>query len=159
MKAYSTRVGAGPLPTELKDEVGDGIRKRGREFGTTTGRPRRVGWLDLVAVRYSAMINGATGLCLTMLDVLAGMDEVKVCTAYRVNGEVTESFPPDAWELSRVEPVLTTLPGFSQDLAGARKLADLPSNARRYVDFIVETVGVPADVISVGPDREQTIVA
>jgi adenylosuccinate synthase len=157
MKAYSTRVGAGPLPTELKDEIGDGIRKRGREFGTTTGRPRRVGWLDLVAVKYSTMINGATGVCLTMLDVLAGMDEVKVCTGYRIHGETTTRFSPDAFDLAKVEPVLTTLPGFKEDISKARKMSDLPGNARKYVDFIVETIGVPADLVSVGPDREQTI--
>jgi adenylosuccinate synthase len=157
MKAYSTRVGAGPFPTELKDDIGDGIRKRGREFGTTTGRPRRVGWLDLVAVKYSTMINGTTGVCLTMLDVLAGMDEIKVCTAYRVDGETTSRFTPDAYDLARVEPVLKTLPGFKEDISKARKMADLPTNARKYVDFIVETIGVPADLVSVGPDREQTI--
>ncbi len=159
MKAYSTRVGAGPFPTELKDAVGDGIRNRGREFGTTTGRPRRVGWLDLVAVKYTAMINGATGLCLTMLDVLAGVDEVKVCTAYRVNGEVTTQFTPDAYDLQRVEPVYTTLPGFSQDITKARKRAELPDAARRYVEFIEEQVGVRAEMVGVGPDREQTITA
>jgi adenylosuccinate synthase len=157
MKAYSTRVGAGPFPTELKDDVGEGIRRRGREYGTTTGRPRRVGWLDLVAVKYSTMINGATGICLTMLDVLAGMDEIKVCTGYRIGGEVTNRFSPDAFDLTRAEPVLTTLPGFKEDIAKARKMADLPANARKYVDFIVENIGVPADLVSVGPDREQTI--
>jgi adenylosuccinate synthase len=157
MKAYSTRVGAGPFPTELKDAVGDGIRNRGREFGTTTGRPRRVGWLDLVAVKYAAMINGATGLCLTMLDVLAGVEQVQVCTAYRVNGEVTTQFPPDAYDLERVEPVYTTLPGFSQDISRARKRAELPDAARRYVEFIEEQVGVRAEMVGVGPDREQTI--
>ncbi len=157
MKAYSTRVGAGPFPTELKDAIGDGIRQRGREFGTTTGRPRRVGWLDLVAVKYSVMINGATGVALTMLDVLAGMDEIKVCTGYRINGQVTNRFCPDAFELSRIEPVFVTLPGFKEDISKARKLTDLPTNARRYVDSIVENIGVPADLVSVGPDREQTI--
>jgi adenylosuccinate synthase len=157
MKAYSTRVGAGPFPTELKNEIGDGIRTRGREFGTTTGRPRRVGWLDLVAVKYAAMINGATGLCLTMLDVLAGVEELNVCTAYRVNGETTTQFPPDAYDLSRAQPIYTTLPGFTQDITKARKLADLPANARKYIDFIVQQVGVPADMVGVGPDREQTI--
>jgi adenylosuccinate synthase len=157
MKAYSTRVGAGPLPTELKDDVGEGIRKRGREYGTTTGRPRRVGWLDLVAVKYSVMINGATGVCLTMLDVLSGLDEIKVCTGYRVGRETTSRFTPDAHDLAHAEPILTTLPGFKEDISKARKMSDLPANARRYVDFIVQTIGVPADLVSVGPDREQTI--
>ncbi len=159
MKAYSTRVGAGPFPTELKDAVGDGIRTRGREFGTTTGRPRRVGWLDVVAVRYAAMINGATGFCLTMLDVLAGVDEVKVCTAYRVNGEQTSEFPPDSHDLFRAEPIYTTLPGFQQDISKARRIADLPPTARAYIDFIIKHVGIPADLISVGPGREQTMAA
>jgi adenylosuccinate synthase len=157
MKAYTTRVGAGPFPTELKDDIGEGIRKRGREYGTTTGRPRRVGWLDLVAVKYSVMINGATGVCLTMLDVLSGLDEVKVCTQYRTGGSASSRFTPDAHELSRAEPVLTTLPGWKEDISQARKLSELPANARKYVDFIVQTIGVPADFVSVGPDREQTI--
>jgi len=159
MKAYSTRVGSGPLPTELFDATGEGIRQRGREFGTTTGRPRRVGWLDLVAVRYSAMINGATGLTLTMLDVLSGMNEVMVCHAYRVDGQVTTQFPPDAYDLTRVEPVYTSLPGFSEKVGDAQSVAALPPNARRFIDFIAETVGVAVDVISVGPGREQTILA
>ncbi|HYE62337.1 MAG TPA: adenylosuccinate synthase [Phycisphaerales bacterium] len=157
MKAYSTRVGGGPFPTELKDAIGDGIRNRGREFGTTTGRPRRVGWLDLVAVKYAAMINGATGLCLTMLDVLAGVEEIKVCTAYRINGAETTQFPPDAYDLQRVTPVYTTLKGFAQDITKARRLADLPAEARRYIDFIEQSVGVKADMVGVGPDREQTL--
>jgi adenylosuccinate synthase len=157
MKAYSTRVGGGPFPTELKDAIGDGIRTRGREFGTTTGRPRRVGWLDLVAVKYATMINGATGVCLTMLDVLAGVEEVKVCTSYRIDGNETTQFPPDAYDLQRVQPVYTTLKGFTQDITKARKLADLPTEARRYIDFIEATIGVKADMVGVGPDREQTL--
>lgn len=157
MKAYTTRVGAGPLPTELHDETGQRIRERGREYGTTTGRPRRVGWLDLVAVRYSAMINGATGVALTMLDVLAGMPNLRVCTAYRIDGKLTDEFPPDAIDLGRVEPVYTDLPGFAEDIGACRKLADLPANARRYVEFIERTIGVPAQVVSVGPDRAQTM--
>ncbi len=161
MKAYSTRVGSGPMPTELMggadDAIAHRIRERGREYGTTTGRPRRVGWLDLVALRYSAMINGVTGLALTMLDVFAGFDEVKVCTAYEINGEKTPFFTPDAVDLARAKPVLTSMAGFKEDIAGCRKRADLPDNAKRYIDFIEKTVGVPADIISVGPGREQTI--
>ncbi len=161
MKAYSTRVGSGPMPTELmggaNDAIAHRIRERGREYGTTTGRPRRVGWLDLVALRYSAMINGVTGLALTMLDVFAGFDEVQVCTAYEVNGERTPHFTPDAVDLARAKPVLTAMPGFSEDIAGCRRIEDLPANARRYIDFIEKTVGVPADIVSVGPGREQTI--
>jgi len=158
MKAYSTRVGRGPLPTELHDETGERIRQRGREFGTTTGRPRRVGWLDLVAVRYSAMVNGATGLVLTLLDVLDGVPELKVCTAYRVGGKTTDRLTPDGHALLGAEPVYTTLPGFHADLSGVRRRADLPEGARRYVDFIEEFVGVPVALIGVGPGREQTIV-
>lgn len=158
MKAYSTRVGAGPLPTELKDETGNRIRERGREYGTTTGRPRRVGWLDLVAVRHAAAVNGVTGLCITLLDVLAGFDEINVCTAYSIGKDRTDRFPPDAIELERARPVYTTLSGFTQEVGGARRLADLPATARAYLDFITETVGVPIDIVSVGPGREQTIV-
>ncbi len=158
MKAYSTRVGSGPMPSELKDAVGDLIRTRGREFGTTTGRPRRVGWLDLVAVRYSVMVNGATEIALTMLDVLAGFDELKVCTGYRLpDGSVTDRFMADAHDLSRATPVFTTLPGFKEEIGSARSMGDLPSNARRYVEFIQESLGIPAALVSVGPDRAQTI--
>jgi adenylosuccinate synthase len=157
MKAYSTRVGSGPMPTELFDATADGIRQRGREFGTTTGRPRRVGWLDLVAVRYSAMINGTTGLCLTLLDVLSGVPELSICTEYTIDGASTGRFPPDAADLVRATPKFTTMPGWSEPLGGARRLCDLPANARRYIDFIQEYVGVPMAVISVGPDREQTM--
>lgn len=157
MKAYSTRVGGGPFPTELTDETGQRIRDKGREYGTTTGRPRRCGWLDLVAVRYSAMINGATGLAIMLLDVLSGLDELRVCTGYRIGGEVTHRFPPDAEALAEVEPVFETLPGFGGDLTTAQSFEELPEGARRYVRFIEEAVGVPAQLVSVGPDREQTI--
>lgn len=159
MKAYSTRVGSGPMPTELKNDIGDTIRVKGREFGTTTGRPRRVGWLDLVAVRYSAMVNGATGMALTMLDVLAGMDELMVCSAYKLDGRVVREFPPDAFDLTRVEPVYTSVPGFSQELGNCRSKRELPAGARRYVEMIEGEVGVPVDVVSVGPGREQTILS
>lgn len=163
MKAYSTRVGAGPLPTELHDATADRIRTRGREFGTTTGRPRRVGWLDLVAVRYAVMVNGLTSVAMTLFDVLAGFDELKVCTAYRIKGggvgasSTTDVFPPDADDLSRIEPVWTTLAGFTQEISSARSLSDLPVNARKYIDFVEERIGVPIGIVSVGPDREQTI--
>ncbi|MCC6677485.1 MAG: adenylosuccinate synthase [Phycisphaerales bacterium] len=157
MKAYSTRVGTGPMPTELHDDTAHRIRERGREYGTTTGRPRRVGWLDLVAVRYAAMINGATGLAITLLDVLAGFEELKVCTAYRAGGAESDRFTPDALDLSRAEPVYRTLPGFRDEVGHVRRRADLPGPARGYIDFIEDFVGVPAELISVGPDREQTI--
>jgi adenylosuccinate synthase len=158
MKAYSTRVGSGPMPTELFDATADGIRQRGREFGTTTGRPRRVGWLDLVAVKYSTMINGVSGLCLTLLDVLSGVDELRVCTAYEIDGQRTDRFIPDGADLARAKPVFTTLPGFKEPVGTARSLSDLPPAARAYMDFIVKHTGVPMAVVSVGPDREQTMI-
>jgi adenylosuccinate synthase len=157
MKAYSTRVGSGPMPTELHDERGERIRQRGREFGTTTGRPRRVGWLDLVAVRYAAMLNGATGMAITLLDVLAGFDQIQVCTEYELDGERTDRFPPDGADLARAKPVYTALPGFEEELGACRKMADLPSRAREYLDFVQARVGVPIDLVGVGPGREQTI--
>jgi adenylosuccinate synthase len=157
MKAYSTRVGAGPFPTELKDATGERIRERGREYGTTTGRPRRCGWLDLVAVRYSAMINGATGLSLMLFDILSGFDELKVCTKYRICGEVTDRFTPDAFDLAQAEPIYETLPGFGEDVTECRSRSDFSANAARYLAFVEEQVGLPIDVISVGPDRAQTI--
>jgi adenylosuccinate synthase len=157
MKAYSTRVGAGPFPTELHDEIGNRIRERGREYGTTTGRPRRCGWLDLVAVRYSAMINGATGLSLMLFDVLSGFDELKVCTKYRVRGEITDRFTPDALDLAQAEPIYETIPGFGEDVTKVRSRSELSKNASRYVAFVEEQVGLPVEVLSVGPDRAQTI--
>lgn len=158
MKAYCSRVGAGPMPTELLDETGNTIRTRGREFGTTTGRPRRIGWLDLVAVRYAARVNGITSIAVTLLDVLSGFENLSVCTAYEVDGERTRVFPPDGHDLSRVKPVLTTLPGFAGDLSSARTLSDLPRQARAYLEFVAEYVGVPISFVSVGPDRAQSIV-
>lgn len=157
-KAYQTRVGAGPMPTELTDATGDEIRERGREYGTTTGRPRRIGWLDLVALRYAARVNGVTEIALTLLDVLSGFDELKVCTAYDINGQQTVDFDPSAASLDTATPVYETLPGFSQDITGARSISDLPSQARAYIDRIQHYVGVPVSMIGVGPDREQTIV-
>jgi len=157
MKAYSTRVGGGPFPTELKDATGDRIRERGREYGTTTGRPRRCGWLDLVALKYTTMINGATGLAVMLLDVLAGLPELRVCVAYEIGGRRVERFPPDAEALSSAKPVYETLPGFEGDLTGARSLDDLPEGARAYVRFIERYLGVEAALVSVGPDRAQTI--
>jgi len=159
MKAYTTRVGGGPMPTELQDDTAHQIRERGREYGTTTGRPRRVGWLDLVALRYSVMINGATGLALTMLDVLSGFPQVCACTAYEIDGKRIEHFVPDATELARAKPILITLPGWSEDIANLRTRRELPTNARAYVEFIERSAGIPADIVSVGPGREQTILA
>ncbi|MBL0926646.1 MAG: adenylosuccinate synthase [Phycisphaerales bacterium] len=160
LKAYSTRVGGGPFPTELVNATGDRIRERGREYGTTTGRPRRCGWLDLAAVRYSTMVNGCTGLAVMLLDVLAGFDELLVCTHYEIGGKRTDRFPPDAAALADARPVYERLPGFGEELTGhgGGRRAALPDNARRYVEFIERTVGVPVRYISVGPDRTQTII-
>lgn len=158
MKAYSTRVGRGPMPTELHDETGNRIRERGREYGTTTGRPRRVGWLDLVAVKYSAMVNGIDGIVLTMLDVLDGINEINVCTQYKIRGQTTDRFIADGVDLGDAEPVYTSFKGFSGDLSAARKPTDLPDAARKYLDFIQNYVGVPIVMAGVGPGREQTVV-
>ncbi len=160
VKAYSTRVGSGPLPTELHDQTGEVIRTRGHEFGTTTGRPRRVGWLDLVAVKYSAMINGATELAVMLLDVLgagSGLKRLRVCVGYRVGGVVTDRFPADAAELEGAEPVFTELEGIDREIADCRSFDELPASARAYIGFIETYTGVPVRLISVGPGREQTI--
>ncbi|MCC6426695.1 MAG: adenylosuccinate synthase [Phycisphaerales bacterium] len=158
MKAYSSRVGAGAMPSELNDDTAYRIRERGREYGTTTGRPRRVGWLDLVAVKYAAMLNGTTGIAVTLLDVLSGFDQLNVCIGYDIDGKTTEKFPADGLTLAKATPVLRSLPGFSEDIAGCRSVNELPANARAYLDFVSRFVGVPITMISVGPGREQTIV-
>ena len=160
MKAYTSRVGAGPFPTELLNEVGQGIRERGREFGTTTGRPRRVGWLDLVAVRYAVMICGATGVACTLLDVLSGVDELKICTKYRLpNGQETDRFIPDAHRLQGVTAMYETMAGWSEHVQSAEDRSQLPANARKYLDRIEAFLGVPIDMVGVGPERTQTLVA
>ncbi len=156
-KAYQTRVGAGPMPTELKNKVGDAIREKGREYGTTTGRPRRVGWLDLVALRYACRVNGVTEIVLTLLDVLAGQGELSLCTSYEIDGERCETFDPDASVLSRVTPVYETLPGFDDEITSARTFDELPAPAQAYVQKIESFTGVPVTMVGVGPDREQTI--
>ena len=156
-KAYCTRVGGGPFPTELLDAVGDGIRTRGREFGTTTGRPRRVGWLDLVAVRYASMICGATGIACTLLDVLSGLDELKIATSYREGDRRRDWFPADAATLAKCLPSYESMPGWREDITGCRKWNELPANARAYVSRISTIMGVPIHHVSVGPDRAQTL--
>jgi adenylosuccinate synthase len=161
IKAYSTRVGAGPFPTELNDGpagIGERIRKTGREYGTVTGRPRRCGWFDAVAVRHSVAFNSADELALMLLDVLGELDEIKVCTAYEFDGERTAQFPGDSFLLSRCQPVYETLPGWRSDVSGVRLLTDLPAAARRYIDRLAEIIGLPVGFVSVGPDRAQTIV-
>ena len=162
IKAYTTRVGKGPFPTELNDGpdgIGERIRKIGREYGTVTGRPRRVGWFDAVAVRYSAMLGSVDELALMLLDVLSGLPEVSICTGYiDPDAQPIDDFPADAAKLDHCRPVLETLPGWSGDLTGIRRRANLPAAARRYIDRIEELLRLPVQTISVGPDREQTIV-
>jgi adenylosuccinate synthase len=158
-KSYSTRVGGGPFPTELNNEIGEQIRQKGREYGTTTGRPRRCGWFDAVAVRYTRRLGGVDRLALMMLDVLSGHEELKICTAYELDGCTIDYFPGDADELKRAVPIYETLPGWAEEITEARDLNDLPANAIRYVRRIEELVGCPIEFISVGPDREQTITA
>ena len=157
-KAYCTRVGAGPFPTEEFGPAGERIRERGNEFGTTTGRPRRCGWLDLVALRYTAMVSGATALAVMLLDVLSGFDELKLCVRYRLpSGEETERFVPDAAGLAGVEPVYESVGGWSEEIRGARERGDLPAAARAYVERIERAVELPVKLVSVGPDREESV--
>lgn len=160
VKAYTTRVGRGPFPTELDDGpagLGELIRRTGREYGTVTGRPRRCGWFDAVAVRYTAALSGADELAVMLLDVLSPLPEVRLCVAYELEGCRIDYFPTDAFLLERCQPVYETLPGWGVPLEKARRLADLPAAARRYVERISQLVGLPVSLISVGPDREQTI--
>ncbi len=158
VKAYTTRVGGGPFVTELQNDTGRHLQERGQEFGSTTGRPRRCGWLDLVAVRESVRLSGITALALTKLDVLTGLAEIKIATAYRLDDEVVENMPADLAALSRCQPVYETLEGWSEDISQARSLNDLPRSARRYVERLVETTGCPLSHVSVGPERAETIV-
>ncbi|RYG27248.1 adenylosuccinate synthase [bacterium] len=157
-KAYTTRVGGGPFLTELLDETGEFIRQAGHEFGTVTGRSRRCGWLDLVALKHSARLNSLSGIALTRLDVLSGLNEVKVCVGYTLDGKEINYVPGDVEVLARVKPVFETLPGWSGNLSTARSLEQLPEAARSYLRFVEETVGVPIALVSIGPDREETIV-
>jgi len=157
-KAYGTRVGSGPFPTELDGDLGESLRQRGGEFGTTTGRSRRVGWLDLVALRYAARINSLTALVVTKLDVLTGLETIKVCTRYRgEDGAEFDHFPYHQSVLHHTEGEYVELPGWSEDIGEARSVEDLPENARRYLAFVEEFIGVPVVLIGVGPGREQTV--
>ncbi len=157
-KAYTTRVGSGPFPTELDDAVGEHLRERGNEFGATTGRPRRCGWFDGAALKRSIQINGVSGLCITKLDVLDGMEEVKLCTGYKVDGELSDLLPAGAEDTARCEPVYEDLPGWPDSTVGVRSFEDLPANARRYLERIESLCEVSVDMISTGPDRAETIV-
>jgi adenylosuccinate synthase len=158
VKAYTTRVGEGPFPTELLDEIGDMIQKKGAEFGATTGRKRRVGWLDAVILRNAVRLNGLTGLIITKLDVLCGQVALRICTGYEYNGSIIEDFPTDLKVLAACKPVYETLPGWSEDISGIRNIGDLPKNAIDYLNRIVELTRVPINIISVGPAREETII-
>ena len=157
-KAYATRVGEGPFPTELSDDVGERLRQRGREFGATTGRPRRTGWFDAAALKRSIQLNGASGLCITKLDVLDGVEAVKICVGYELEGTFSEILPVGAEELERCHPVYEELPGWMENTVGIRSYESLPKGARAYLERIEELAGVPVDLISTGPDREETIV-
>ncbi len=157
-KAYTTRVGGGPLPTELTGEMGERLRETGQEFGASTGRPRRCGWYDAVAVRYAVRVNGLAALALTKLDVLDGLPSLEVCTAYRCQGEILTEMPGDVAQLSACEPVYETLPGWSRPTKGVTRYADLPAEAQQYIRRLEETSGVPAALISTGSDRGDTIV-
>ncbi|MEM1012063.1 MAG: adenylosuccinate synthase [Planctomycetota bacterium] len=154
LKAYSTRVGGGPFPTELTDAVGDRIRERGREYGTTTGRPRRVGWFDAVAARYASDLCGCTGLTINLLDVLDGLDELQICTGYKLRGETLDYFRADMDTLADVEPIFETLPGWHEDTSTCRSFDDLPKNAQAYIRKISDVCGVPVNLVSVGPERD-----
>jgi adenylosuccinate synthase len=157
-KAYTTRVGSGPFPTELHDAVGEQIRQQGQEFGTVTGRSRRCGWLDLVGLRQSCRINSLSGLAVTRLDVLSGVGPLKVATEYRISGETLRAIPANPWEYAKVEPIYHELEGWEENLCHAKSMDDLPASARRYLQFIEEYAKTPIAIVSIGPDREQTII-
>ena len=156
-KAYSTRVGGGPMPTEMLGDAGDELREKAHEYGTTTGRPRRVGWFDSVAARYSRQINGFTGMVLTRLDILDGMESVKVCVGYRADGQELDRFPANTGLLERCEPIYEKMPGWLEPTASATRTDQLPANALAYVRRIEDLVGCRAQIISTGPSREETI--
>jgi adenylosuccinate synthase len=154
-KAYCTRVGSGPFPTELKDETGEILRKAGNEFGSTTGRPRRCGWLDLIALKYSIMLNGVTEMIMMKADVLDQFDMIRVCVGYEINGEVVEAFP---YELTdKLRPIYVELPGWKTDLTKITKQEEFPFEFKNYIRFIEDETNVPISIASVGPNRDQTI--
>lgn len=155
-KAYTSRVGDGPFPTELFDETGDRIREVGKEYGTTTGRPRRIGWFDSVVVRHACRVSGLTDLTVNSIDVLTGLETVKICTAYRYKGELITEYPANLRVLDDCEPVYEEMPGWSEDITGVRSLDELPENARHYLERIAQLTGVQISIFSVGPDRTQT---
>ena len=157
LKAYTTRVGAGPFPTELTEATGERLRESGQEFGATTGRPRRCGWLDAVAGRYVARLNAFDALAITKIDVLTGIEKLLVCTAYRIDGKTTQEFPSRISALEAAKPVYEELPGWDQDITKAQRLSDLPATTRAYLRRIEEIMSAPIEIVSIGPEREQTI--
>jgi adenylosuccinate synthase len=159
IKAYTTRVGGGPFPTEQDNETGDHIRHRGNEYGTVTKRPRRCGWFDAVAARYTARLSGVDVLSVMLLDVLSELPELKICTAYELDGRRITDFPSHVDDLRRVVPVYETLPGWQKEITDVRHIADLPLNARKYLDRVSALLGRPVEMVSVGPDRRQTMFA
>ncbi|MGB9661038.1 MAG: adenylosuccinate synthase [Moorellaceae bacterium] len=157
VKAYTTRVGEGPFPSEVKDDIGEYLRRRGMEFGTTTGRPRRCGWVDAVILRHAVEVNGLTGIALTKLDVLTGLENLRVCTGYRYRNEVLYDFPASLKVLQECQPVYEEVPGWVEDISEARSVEELPLNCRAYIKRLEELIGVPIKLIAVGPRRDQTI--
>jgi adenylosuccinate synthase len=157
IKAYSTRVGGGPFPTEQDNETGQHLRDRGNEYGTVTRRPRRCGWFDAVAARYTARLSGVDALAVMLLDVLSELAEIKICVAYEVNGRRTTQFPSHVDDLRVAKPLYETMPGWQTEISDLRSIDDLPANARAYLDRLSELVGPPVEVVSVGADREQTM--
>lgn len=157
VKAYSTRVGSGAFPTEFEDATAKQIRQVGNEYGTTTKRPRRIGWFDAVLLKYSSMINGLTGLSIMLLDVLSGVETLKVCTGYKLHGEEIYTVPARIEDFDQVEPIYVSLPGWTEDITGVTSFHELPQNAQNYLSFLEQAVGVPIQYFSVGPDKDQTI--
>ena len=157
-KAYATRVGSGPFPTELENDIGERLRKRGNEFGSVTGRPRRCGWFDAAALKRAAQINGLSGLCITKLDVLDGLDTLRICTGYKLDGRVTNILPYGADSITHCEPIFVDHPGWSENTYGVKTWDGLPKNAQTYLKRIESLVGTPIDLVSTGPDREETVV-
>jgi adenylosuccinate synthase len=157
-KAYATRVGSGPFPTELLEETGEALRQAGREFGSTTGRPRRCGWYDALVARYAVRVNGLSGIALTKLDVLSGLTTVKVCTGYAFQGTVLDEIPASLEVIEQCTPIYEELPGWTEDITKAKSMAELPENARRYVARVEELSGAQVVLVSVGPRRDETIV-
>ncbi len=157
-KAYTTRVGSGPFPTELSGEMGNRLRESGQEFGAVTGRPRRCGWFDAVILRYAVRVNGLDAVALTKLDVLDGVEAIQVCTGYKVNGATIAEFPSDVSQLAACEPIYESIPGWTAPTKGARRYDQLPQEARRYISFLEDVSGVPAAIISTGSDRDETII-